>query len=33
MFKRLQVPVLNTTNQSIEEISSHILKGVKHRVS
>ncbi|HSQ06850.1 MAG TPA: pyruvate, water dikinase regulatory protein [Chromatiaceae bacterium] len=32
MFKRLQVPVLNTTNQSIEEISSHILKCVKHRI-
>jgi regulator of PEP synthase PpsR (kinase-PPPase family) len=31
MFKRLDVPVLNTTSQSIEEISSHILKAVKGR--
>jgi regulator of PEP synthase PpsR (kinase-PPPase family) len=30
MFKRLDVPVLNTTNQSIEEISSHILRALKH---
>ncbi|TVQ90661.1 MAG: kinase/pyrophosphorylase [Chromatiaceae bacterium] len=29
MFKRLEVPVLNTTNQSIEEISAQILRGVK----
>lgn len=29
MFKALGVPVLNTTSQSIEEISSHILKAVK----
>jgi regulator of PEP synthase PpsR (kinase-PPPase family) len=29
MFKRLGVPVLNTTSQSIEEISTHILKAVK----
>ena len=29
MFKRLGVPVLNTTNQSIEEISSHILRAIK----
>ncbi len=32
MFKRLEVPVLNTTNQSIEEISSHILKRVKTHI-
>jgi regulator of PEP synthase PpsR (kinase-PPPase family) len=32
MFKQLQVPVLNTTSQSIEEISSHILKAVKSKV-
>jgi regulator of PEP synthase PpsR (kinase-PPPase family) len=32
MFKRLGVPVLNTTSQSIEEISSHILKAVKHHI-
>jgi len=32
IFKRLGVPVLNTTSQSIEEISSHILKAVKHHV-
>lgn len=31
MFKRLDVPVLNTTSQSIEEISTHILKAVKNR--
>lgn len=29
MFKRLDVPVLNTTNQSIEEISSQILRALK----
>jgi regulator of PEP synthase PpsR (kinase-PPPase family) len=29
MFKRLDVPVLNTTNQSIEEISSQILRAMK----
>jgi regulator of PEP synthase PpsR (kinase-PPPase family) len=29
MFKRLNVPVLNTTNQSIEEISSQILRAMK----
>lgn len=29
MFKRLGVPVLNTTNQSIEEISSQILRAMK----
>ena len=29
MFKRLEVPVLNTTNQSIEEISSQILRSLK----
>lgn len=28
MFKRLDIPVLNTTSQSIEQISSHILKAV-----
>ncbi len=32
MFKRLGVPVLNTTSQSIEEISSHILKAVKSHI-
>jgi len=29
IFKRLGVPILNTTNQSIEEISSHILRAIK----
>ena len=29
MFKRLDVPVMNTTNQSIEEISSLILRALK----
>ncbi len=29
IFKQLDVPVLNTTSQSIEEISTHILKAVK----
>ena len=29
IFKRLQIPVLNTTSQSIEEISSHIIKGLR----
>jgi regulator of PEP synthase PpsR (kinase-PPPase family) len=29
IFRRLDVPVLNTTSQSIEEISSHILRAVK----
>ncbi len=29
MFKRLRVPVLNTTSQSIEEISSQILRSLK----
>jgi regulator of PEP synthase PpsR (kinase-PPPase family) len=29
MFKRLGVPVMNTTNQSIEEISSLILRALK----
>ncbi len=29
MFKRHDIPVLNTTSQSIEEISSHILRAVK----
>jgi regulator of PEP synthase PpsR (kinase-PPPase family) len=32
MFKRLGVPVLNTTSQSIEEMSSHIIKAVKHHI-
>ena len=32
MYQRLGVPVLNTTSQSIEEISSHILKAVKTQV-
>jgi regulator of PEP synthase PpsR (kinase-PPPase family) len=31
-FKRLGIPVLDTTSQSIEEISSHILKAVKSDV-
>ncbi|NEX20589.1 kinase/pyrophosphorylase [Thiorhodococcus mannitoliphagus] len=31
MFKRLQVPTLNTTTQSIEEISSQIIKALKER--
>jgi len=29
MFKRLGVPVMNTTNQSIEEISTRILRALK----
>jgi regulator of PEP synthase PpsR (kinase-PPPase family) len=29
MFNRLVIPVLNSTSQSIEEISSHILRAVK----
>ena len=29
IFKRLEVPVMNTTNQSIEEISSQILRALK----
>jgi regulator of PEP synthase PpsR (kinase-PPPase family) len=32
MFKRIDIPVLNTTSQSIEEISSHILKAVKTKL-
>jgi regulator of PEP synthase PpsR (kinase-PPPase family) len=32
MFARLDIPVLNTTSQSIEEISSHILKAVKSKL-
>ena len=32
IFKRLQVPVLNTTTQSIEEISAHIIKVLKDTV-
>jgi regulator of PEP synthase PpsR (kinase-PPPase family) len=32
MFKRMGVPVLNTTSQSIEEISSHILRAVKSKI-
>jgi regulator of PEP synthase PpsR (kinase-PPPase family) len=32
MFKQLDVPVLNTTSQSIEEISSHIVKAVKNHL-
>jgi [pyruvate, water dikinase]-phosphate phosphotransferase / [pyruvate, water dikinase] kinase len=32
MFRRMDVPVLNTTSQSIEEISTHILKAVKSRL-
>ena len=33
MFKRMEVPVINTTNQSIEEISSQILRKVKASVT
>jgi len=33
MFKRMDVPVINTTNQSIEEISSQILRKVKASVA
>ena len=33
MYQRLGIPVLNTTNQSIEEISSHILRKVKTNLS
>ncbi|MBK1702139.1 pyruvate, water dikinase regulatory protein [Thiococcus pfennigii] len=33
MFRRLNVPVLNTTTQSIEEISSHIVKILRNSVS
>lgn len=29
IYKRLQIPVLNTTTQSIEEISSHIIKAMR----
>ncbi len=29
IFKRLCIPVLNTTSQSIEEISSHIIRSLK----
>ncbi len=29
IFKRLSIPVLNTTSQSIEEISSHIIRSLK----
>jgi regulator of PEP synthase PpsR (kinase-PPPase family) len=32
IFKELRIPVLNTTSQSIEEISSHILKAVNSKV-
>jgi regulator of PEP synthase PpsR (kinase-PPPase family) len=32
MFRRLDIPVLDTTSQSIEEISSHILKAVKTKL-
>jgi regulator of PEP synthase PpsR (kinase-PPPase family) len=32
IFSRLAIPVLNTTSQSIEEISSHILNFVKPRI-
>ena len=32
MLKELGVPVLNTTSQSIEEISTHILKAVKSKI-
>lgn len=32
IYKRLQIPVLNTTTQSIEEISSHIIRGLRRRV-
>jgi regulator of PEP synthase PpsR (kinase-PPPase family) len=29
VYKRLQIPILNTTSQSIEEISSHIIKALR----
>jgi regulator of PEP synthase PpsR (kinase-PPPase family) len=29
IYKRLQIPTLNTTSQSIEEISSHIIKALR----
>jgi regulator of PEP synthase PpsR (kinase-PPPase family) len=32
IFKRLGIPVLNTTSQSIEEISTQILRALKHTV-
>jgi regulator of PEP synthase PpsR (kinase-PPPase family) len=32
IYKRLQIPVLNTTSQSIEEISSHIIKALRGSV-
>ena len=32
IFKRLNIPVLNTTSQSIEEISSHIIRSLKEGV-
>lgn len=32
LFKRLGIPVLNTTSQSIEEISTQILRVLKHTV-
>ncbi|NCA71401.1 MAG: kinase/pyrophosphorylase [Sphingobacteriia bacterium] len=32
IYKRLQIPVLNTTAQSIEEISSHIIKGLRGKI-
>ncbi|MEJ2325885.1 MAG: kinase/pyrophosphorylase [Chromatiaceae bacterium] len=32
IFRRLQITVLNTTSQSIEEISTHIIKAVKSKM-
>lgn len=32
IYKRLQIPVLNTTSQSIEEISSHIIKSLRSHI-
>jgi len=32
IFKRLSIPVLNTTSRSIEEISSHIIRSLKGNV-
>ena len=33
MFQRLDIRVLNSTSQSIEEISTHILKAVKNKLN
>ncbi|MEY6430940.1 pyruvate, water dikinase regulatory protein [Thioalkalicoccus limnaeus] len=32
IYRRLDVPVLNTTSQSIEEISSHIVKAIRNKI-